>query len=262
MRQMASNRVPRPARRRRGSADENGETMIGVVVASRLAVIREGMKRILEPHEDIAIVGEVSRAEEVSSVGSWAQAQVMIVVHSSAVLWEEHLQQARDACPSLQLIVVARSPTLPQVQAAFRLGARGLLHSGCAVGHLPEAIRAVSAGRVYMNKETASLIATDVQDLNKDHTHHSLTQRELEIFKKLASGAKVSEIAGELEISVKTVSTHKARIMEKMGLGSTSELIHYAIIHHLRDSAATACSSSSVDGQPVRSTFRRWGSDR
>lgn len=229
--------------------------MIGVVVASKLAVIREGMKRILMPHEDIKVVGEINLAEEIRPPPLWSLAQIMVVVHSSAAACDDHLHWLRRECPSLQLIVVAPSPSLAQVQSALQLGARGLLHSACAVGQLPAAIRAVSAGRLYLNKEISRLIAVDVQELGKDHSHRALTQRELEIFTKLASGRKVSEIAAELAISVKTVSTHKSRIMEKMGIGSFSELIQYAINHRLLETE-DGIEGKQLDGAPAETVFR------
>jgi DNA-binding NarL/FixJ family response regulator len=88
-----------------------------------------------------------------------------------------------------------------------------------------------------MHEEVGRLVAADFGDIGKDYTHRSLSQREFEIFKHLAAGQKVSEIASELGISIKTVSTHKSRLMEKMGMHSHSQLIQYAVANSLFDTS-------------------------
>jgi DNA-binding NarL/FixJ family response regulator len=77
------------------------------------------------------------------------------------------------------------------------------------------------------------MLVADLDEIKKDHTHKSLTHREMDIFLRLAAGKKISDIAAELGISAKTVSTHKARVMEKMGMSSSSQLIQYAIVNSL-----------------------------
>lgn len=209
--------------------------MISVVLASRLTIIREGMKRILLQQEDIKVIAEVRHTREVLAQEGIGDADVVVVAHPSISGGNDYLAYLQQECPSLRVIVVARSPTLPQVLAELRMGVRGLLNASCAVGHLPAAIRAVSAGKIYLHEEISRIVAADLTEVWKDHTHKSLTPRELEIFMRLAVGCKVSEIAAELAISVKTVSTHKARLMEKMGIISTSQLIQYAIVNKMFD---------------------------
>lgn len=203
--------------------------MISVVLASRLALIREGMKRILQSEGDIRVVGEVLRAQDVVSNKETPDAEVVVVAHPANLDGEDYLHFLQQQCPSLRVIIVANSPTLPHVLSALRKGARGILNACCSAEHLPAAIRAVSAGNIYMHEEVARMVVQDLGEIRKDHTHRSLTQRELQIFVKLATGLKVSAIALELGISIKTVSTHKARIMEKMGITTFSQLVQYAI---------------------------------
>lgn len=209
--------------------------MISVVLASRLNIIREGMKRIILQQEDMKVVAEVRHTKEVLAQEGAGDADVVVVAHPSASGGNDYLAYLRQECPALRVIVVARSPTLPEILAALRMGVRGLLNSSCAVGHLPAAIRAVASGKIYLHDEISRLVAADLKEVWKDHTHKSLTAREFEIFMRLAVGCKVTEIATELAISVKTVSTHKARLMEKMRIVSTSQLIQYAIVNKMFD---------------------------
>lgn len=207
--------------------------MISVVLASRLMVIREGMKRILLPSPDIRIVGEVKCLHELISNQHLYSAQVAVVANPPTNNGQDLLLSLKEACPGVQVIVVSRSPTLQQILSSLRHGARGLLSASCAASHLPAAIRAVSSGRIYMQENVSNVVGTGLHGLARDHTHKSLTQREMEIFMKLAIGQKVTEIASELGISAKTVSTHKVRLMEKMGMSSFSQLVQYAIANEL-----------------------------
>jgi two-component system, NarL family, invasion response regulator UvrY len=209
--------------------------MISVALASRLLVVREGMKRILLPLQDIEVVAEVKGLDELISVEASSAAQVAVVANPPTTDGQDFLVRFKAACPRVQVIVVTRSPTLPEILAALRHGARGLLSTSCTANHLPAAIRAVSSGRIYMHENVSHIVAADLNGLARDHTHKALTQRELEIFMKLAEGWRVTEIASQLGISVKTVSTHKGRMMEKMGISSFSQLVQYAIAHGLFD---------------------------
>lgn len=207
--------------------------MISVVLASGMMVVREGMKRILLSHHDIEVVAEVKHPSELAATAQLPLEAVMVVAHLTSSSGQDALLSLQKLCPTLRVIVVTRTPTMQQILSALRLGVRGLLDASCAANHLPTAIRAVSSGRIYMHEDVSRIVANDLDEVGKDHSHRALTQRELEIFLKLASGKKVSEIAAELNISVKTVSTHKVRMMEKMGMTSFSQLVQYAIAHRL-----------------------------
>jgi DNA-binding NarL/FixJ family response regulator len=206
---------------------------INTVLVSRLVVIREGMKRILLPYEDIRILAEVGQPADILADRNMPCGAVLVVAYPEAVVGSDDLVQLRRRCPDMAMVVVVRSPTLIQVLSALRMGVRGLLHASCAASHLPAAIRAVASGKVYMAEDVSNLILADLGAASKDHTHTALTQRELEIFMRLAAGRKMSEIAVELRISIKTVSTHKTRMMDKMGMTSSSQLIQYAIVNSL-----------------------------
>jgi DNA-binding NarL/FixJ family response regulator len=208
-------------------------SMTSVVLVSKLSIIREGMKRILSACNDIEVVGEANYAAEYFTNEKVPCAEVVILAYPGGIIANQELLQLQKKCPELRVIIVVRFSTLHQVLSAFKMGVHGLLNASCAASHLPAAIRAVSSGKIYMHEQVSSLIVADLDEINKDHTHTSLTHREMEIFLRLAAGRKISDIAAELGISVKTVSTHKARVMEKMGMTSSSQLIQYAIVNSL-----------------------------
>ena len=213
-----------------------GGQAITVVLASRLTILREGMKRILLPQGDIEVIGEVDHACEVFSHESYLQADVIVaVVDSTMNGGGDFLLHLPKQNPLLRVIVIMRSPTVHQILSILRAGVRGLLDTSCAANNLPAAIRAVSSGKLYMHEEVSRLVAANISEFGRDHTHTALTQRELDVLMKLAAGHKVSEIALEFGISIKTVSTHKARLMEKMGFTTLSQVIQYAIANHLFD---------------------------
>lgn len=207
--------------------------MTSVVLVSKLSVIREGMKRILSQCNDIQIVGEANYASEYFTAERLPCAQVIVLAYPGAMLGTDDLLQLQKACPELRVIIVVRFSTLYQVLSAFKMGVHGMLNASCAASHLPAAIRAVSSGKIYMHEQVSSMLVADLDEIKKDHTHKSLTHREMDIFLRLAAGKKISDIAAELGISAKTVSTHKARVMEKMGMSSSSQLIQYAIVNSL-----------------------------
>lgn len=210
--------------------------MISVVLVSSLTVLREGMKRILHPQEDIRVIAELGDVDELLSDDRLLTVDVLVVVsHPTGTAGTDCLARLRDERPALKLIVISHTPSLQQVLAFLRGGVRGLLDANCAASQLPTAIRVVSSGRLYMHEEVGRLVAADLNEVGKDHTHRSLTQREFEIFKHLVAGQKVSEIAAQLGISIKTVSTHKSRLMEKMGIQSYSQLVQYAVANFLFD---------------------------
>lgn len=213
--------------------------MISVVLASELTVIREGMKRLLLPQADINIIAEVKHTRDLLSDEMLLEANVVLVIALTVPgSGSEYLSDLRQIYPSIRVIVVARALTLHQVSAILRMGVRGILYASGAASHLPAAIRSVSNGKLYLHEEVASMVASEYGELDKDHTHRSLTERQFAIFMKLAQGEKVSEIAIQLGISVKTVSTHKSRLMEKMGMSSHAEIIQYAVIHRLFDTGS------------------------
>ncbi len=210
--------------------------MINVVLASRLSLLREGMKRILQRHEDIVVTGELKHVLDVLSDASLRNAGVLVAAANPAMSdAQDFLLELRREMPKLRIVLIVPLANVQDVVGLLRTGVHGLVSATSAASHLPAAIRAVSRGRPYIDEDTAKLVAVDPYSLGKDHTHRSLTHREHEIFMQLVIGQKVSAIAHELGISIKTVSTHKARLMQKMAITSRAQLIQYAVTNCMVD---------------------------
>ncbi|MGI4719738.1 MAG: LuxR C-terminal-related transcriptional regulator [Janthinobacterium lividum] len=208
--------------------------MISVVLVSNLMVLREGMKRILQHDDDIDVVAEIHAAKE-SLRDRQLLADVVVIAGQPMDEGHDYLLYLRQEFPSLQIVIVTRFPSPHQIVSAVRVGVRGFMDACSATSHLGEAIRTVASGRLYMHEAISSVLSANSGKLDTDHAHNRLTPRELDIFMRLATGTKVSEIAEKLGISIKTVSTHKTRLMEKMRLTSSSQIVQYAIMNRLFD---------------------------
>jgi two-component system, NarL family, invasion response regulator UvrY len=208
--------------------------MIKIVIVSNLAVLREGVKRILLPQEDIDVLAEFADIRELSSHNLLLQADVVIMIADMASAnGSDYLLRLHQECPSLRVVMLLRYPTMQQILSILRAGVRGLLSASSAASQLPIAVRAISSGRLYLNDELTRMLIPDHSDIGKDFSHKSLTDREMEVFIKLTAGKKVSEIAAQLGISMKTVSTHKSRLMEKMNMSTFSQMVQYALAYGL-----------------------------
>jgi DNA-binding NarL/FixJ family response regulator len=121
---------------------------------------------------------------------------------------------------------------------AFRCGASGYLTKDSAGAELIQAIRKVAAGGGYVTTALAERLAISLHTPGDAPAHGSLSDREFEVFRRIVAGQRPTEIAAALHLSVKTVSTHKTRILEKLGLDSTAALIRYGLEHRLFDDAS------------------------
>jgi DNA-binding NarL/FixJ family response regulator len=141
----------------------------------------------------------------------------------------------KEARPKLRVLVLTMHKEEQYAVRALRAGASGYLTKESAADQLVAAIRRIAAGGAYVSAETAERLALDASRASDAPPHTLLSDREFQVFHMIAKGAAVGEIAKQLSLSVKTVSTHKTRIMEKMGLANQTELIRYALEHKLLD---------------------------
>jgi DNA-binding NarL/FixJ family response regulator len=140
--------------------------------------------------------------------------------------------------PKLRILVLSMHSEEQYAVRALKAGASGYLSKESAADELVAAIRRIAGGGAYVTPETAERLALGAAPRAETATHTLLSDREFQVFRMIARGASVSEIARELSLSVKTISTHKTRIMEKMGLANQSELIRYALEHRLLDASS------------------------
>ena len=210
--------------------------MIRVLLADDHAMVRSGLKEILADTGDITVTGEATNGHEVL-------AQVRAHEYDVAVLdmtmpgrsGIELIKQVKETRPKLRVLVLTMHKEEQYAVRALRAGASGYLTKESAADQLVAAIRRIAAGGAYVSPETAERLALDAGQASDAPPHTLLSDREFQVFQMIANGAAVGEIAKQLSLSVKTISTHKTRIMEKMRLANQAELIRYALEHKLLD---------------------------
>lgn len=213
--------------------------MIRVAIADDHTIVREGLKQLLSATSDLEIVGEARDGHEALKLVVEKAVDVLLVDLSmpgrSGV---ELIKQAKAERPKLRILVLSMHAERQYAVRAIRAGASGYLTKDSATTQLVSAIRKVAGGGAFISAEVAEELALSAMPHADGPPHASLSDREYQVFQLLVSGKSVSDIAAQLNLSVKTVSTHKARLMEKIGLANQTELVHYAIKHKLVDDSA------------------------
>ncbi len=208
--------------------------MIRIVIADDHTIMREGLKRILEGAEDIEVVGEaVDGFEVLAHVRKGGFDLLMLDLSMPGRSGVDLIRQIKDEMPKLPILVLTMHDEEQYAVRAIRAGARGYLTKESAATQLVSAIRRVASGRPYISLEVAEQLAMDVMPPSEDLPHKQLSDREFEVFSLLVGGKSITEIADLLHVSVKTVSTHKTRILHKMGVSSLADLVQYAVAHRL-----------------------------
>ena len=208
--------------------------MIRVVVADDHTIMREGLKRILHGAEDIEVIGEaVDGFETLALVRRGGFDLLLMDLSMPGRSGVDLIPQIKDEAPKLPLLVLTMHEEEQYAVRAIRAGALGYLTKESAGTQLISAIRKVAIGRPYISMEVAEQLAIDAMPARQDMPHKSLSDREFEVFNLLVSGKSITEIAEMLHLSVKTVSTHKKRILQKMSSHSLAELVQYTVAHGL-----------------------------
>ena len=210
--------------------------MIRVLLADDHAIVRAGLKGILADTGDIEVAGEAANGQEVLARVSAQDFDVAVLdLSMPGRNGIELIKLVKAEKPKLRILVLSMHSEEQYAVRALKAGASGYLSKESAADELVAAIRRIAGGGAYVTPETAERLALGAAPRAETATHTLLSDREFQVFRMIARGASVSEIARELSLSVKTISTHKTRIMEKMGLANQSELIRYALEHQLLD---------------------------
>jgi DNA-binding NarL/FixJ family response regulator len=212
--------------------------MIRVLLADDHAIVRTGLKEILADTGDMTVAGEAASGPEVLARVRAEDFDVLVLDMSmpgrSGI---DLIKQLKDEKPRLRILVLSMHSEAQYAVRAVKAGASGYLTKDSAADELVAAIRRIAAGGAFVSPETAERLALDFDRAADAPPHTLLSDREFQVFQSIVRGKSVTRIANELSLSVKTVSTHKTRIMEKMDLANQTELIHYAIRHKLLDEA-------------------------
>ncbi|HEX9673920.1 MAG TPA: response regulator transcription factor, partial [Burkholderiales bacterium] len=210
--------------------------MIRVLLADDHAIVRAGLKEILADTGDITVAGEATNGQEVMERVRGQDYDVAVLDMSmpgrSGI---ELIKQVKDEKPRLRILILTMHSEQQYAVRALKAGASGFLTKEAAAEQLVAAIRKIAGGGAYVSPETAERLVLDAAPRAEAAPHTLLSDREFQVLQMIAGGKTVGEIAKKLSLSVKTVSTHKTRILHKMGLTNQAELIRYALEHKLLD---------------------------
>jgi DNA-binding NarL/FixJ family response regulator len=204
--------------------------MIKVLVADDHAVVRRGLRQILAETPDIHVAGEASSVPEVRRLlidHRWDVVVLDINMPGGGGL--ELLGEMRRQGIGPRVLVLTVYPEDQYAVRAIRAGAAGFLTKESAPEKLIEAVRKIASGGRHVSPELAETLASLVAGEADGTPHERLSDREFEVFKMLAAGRTVSQVAQDLALSVKTVSTHRTRILKKMEMKTNADLTHYAV---------------------------------
>lgn len=208
--------------------------MIRILVADDHAVVREGVKQILANLEDISVGGEAESGPEViAMLGRGDYDLVLLDISMPGRSGLEVLEDIKSIRPKLPVLILSMHPEEQYAVRALRAGAAGYLTKASAPQELIGAIRKAAQGGKYVTASLAEKLALQLDVDAEKPRHETLSNREYQIMLMIAGGKSVSEIAEELALSVKTVSTYRSRIMEKMGMKKNAELTLYAVNNQL-----------------------------
>jgi DNA-binding NarL/FixJ family response regulator len=210
------------------------------MLADDHAIVRAGLKELLTASGDIEVVAEARNGHEVLAAVREGGFDVLVLDMSmpgrSGI---ELIKLVKAEQPKLKVLVLSMHSEQQYAVRAVKAGASGYLTKESAADELVAAIRRVAGGGAYITPETAERLVLDSSAGSEGPPHSRLSDREFEVFRMIVAGRSITDIANELKLSVKTISTHKARILEKMRFSSQAELVRYAVEHGLFD-AGTA----------------------
>jgi DNA-binding NarL/FixJ family response regulator len=208
--------------------------MIKVLIADDHAVVRRGLRQIFSDEPDIVPAGEVSSGQEVlQAVQADAYDLVLLDMALPDASGLEILTQIRSLKPGLPVLFLSVYPEEQYAIRVLKAGAAGYLTKESAPDELVAAIRQVAQGSKYVTRSLAEKLAVLLEPEGDRPLHEKLSDREYQVMCLLAEGKQVSEIAVQLALSIKTVSTYRARVLEKLHLHNTAEIVRYAVQHDL-----------------------------
>jgi DNA-binding NarL/FixJ family response regulator len=208
--------------------------MIRLVIADDHAIVREGLKRIVGDADDLHVEAEAADGNEVMKLVREREFDVLVTdLSMPGRSGMELIKLVKAEKPKLRILVLSMHQEMQYAVRAIKSGASGYLTKESAPGQLAQAIRKIASGGAYISAEVAEQLALGAMPGSEKPPHEALSDREFEVFRQLVAGASVTEIAANLKLSVKTVSTHKANLMQKLGIDNASDLVRYAMRHGL-----------------------------
>ena len=204
--------------------------MIRIAVVDDHAIVRAGLRQYFSEQIDLVVVGEASNGREALELVRKGDIDVLVMDLSMPDQGGvDALAAIKARAPELPILILSGFPEAHYATTLLRQGASGYLNKECEPEEIIKAIRTVVRGRKYITAGVAELLAEGLGGQGDRPPHEQLSEREFQVFLRLANGETVSHMADSMSLSVKTVSTYRSRVMEKMHLASNSDLTYYAL---------------------------------
>tara|TARA_B100001079_G_scaffold36048_1_gene27544 strand:- start:181 stop:834 length:654 start_codon:yes stop_codon:yes gene_type:complete len=206
------------------------ESSIKVLVADDHEIVRQGLKTIISEHSDLSIAGEAENGNQVLKILKKTKVDVVLLDFDMPEKnGLDTLVELKALYPKLPVMILSIFPEDHYGTRFLKAGASGYLQKSSATDQLIDAIRKVFNGGKYISSALTDKLVTGLNKDKEQFLHESLTDREFQVFRLLATGKKLKEMADELCLSINTISTYRSRILQKMDLKSNADVIRYAI---------------------------------
>jgi two-component system invasion response regulator UvrY len=210
--------------------------LIRILVVDDHPIFRQGLIRIISNNPDMIIANESNEGQDALNKISQNEYDLLLLdISMPGKNCFDIIKEVKSFRPKLPILILTMHPEAQYALRMFKAGASGYLTKERAPAELVEAIRTVASGRIYMPSSVAEHVILDWKKETIKPLHENLSNREYQIMCMIVSGKRVSEIAAILSISVKTVKTHRSRLLAKMNMTTNAELFRYAIKHSLVD---------------------------
>lgn len=208
--------------------------MIKILIADDHPILRQGLRQIIQDEKDMKVVCEAANSEEV--LVNLKEQEVDVLLLDISMPGKSGLDLLIDLkyqYPNLPILVLSALPEEAYAKRVIKMGALGYIHKETAPDVLVPAIRKVISGHTYVSSKLADILVSNISGKDKGSIYEHLSEREFEVLRLIGSGKTVGEIAEVLNLAVTTISTYRARILEKLNLKNNAEIIHYCIIENL-----------------------------
>ena len=204
--------------------------MIRIAIVDGHAIVRAGLRQFFADQPDFAVVAEAANGRDALDIVRAGEIDVMVLdISMPEQNGVDTLAAIKLRAPELPVLILSGFPEAHYATTLLRQGASGYLNKDCDPEEIVKAIRTVSRGRKYISAGLAERLAEGLVAGGDKPSHEQLSERELQVFLRLAQGQTIGHLADDLSLSVKTVSTYRSRVLDKMGLASNSDLTYYAL---------------------------------
>lgn len=212
------------------------QPIIRILIADDHQIVRAGLIQFLAEQQDMEVAAEAASGDDLLALVREQDFDVVLLdIAMPGKNGIDCLRVIRQVKPDLHVLVLSGYPEAHYAVNLLRSGANGFISKNAPPEELIRAIRIVARGRRYLSETAADLVSRELATPNERKLHEALSEREFQIFRKLATGQSPTQIADELNLSVKTVSTYRARVLDKMNLRTNADLTYYAIKNALLD---------------------------